>query len=88
MSIVAALPRRRFVLLALILAAVTAALVLAPPLPATSLVCNPANGQCPGTYVIYYNNAQHDKVVGECSCGECTGEMTDFSSGHSICCGC
>lgn len=88
MSRIASLGSWRTVLLVLALALTGAALILAPSHPAAALVCNPNLGQCYGTKVTYYNNAKHGTKVGECECGNCTGEETDYYISIPQCCPC
>jgi hypothetical protein len=88
MSRIASSGSRRIALLVLVLALTGAALILVPPPPAAALVCNPNLGLCNGTDVTYYNNAKHGKVVGQCDCGNCTGEETDFFISIEHCCPC
>ncbi len=73
--------------LLLILVAVIAALVLLPAAPAA------ASSQCPSrsclvTGAIYFNDANHDQEVGQCSCQHCTGEQTAYWQSVPACCPC
>jgi hypothetical protein len=88
MSRIASLGSWRTVLLVLAFALTGAALFLAPSHPAAALVCNPNLGLCLGTDVTYYNNANHGKKVGECDCGNCTGEETAYFISLPKCCPC
>jgi hypothetical protein len=88
MSRIASMGGRRSALLVLVLALAGAALFLASPRPAAALVCNPNLGMCYGTNITYYNNAKLGKKVGECDCGNCTGEETDYFISLPACCPC
>lgn len=88
MSRIASRGSRRIALLILALALTGAALFFAPPRQAEALVCNPNLGLCNGTNVTYYNDAKHSKKVGECDCGNCSGEETDFFISIPTCCSC
>lgn len=74
---VTAILRRRVVLLALVMGALTALLLLAPPRPAAASIC-PSG--CYALYNVIYYNDKGDQV-GECvdSCDgyDCTGKTTD-----------
>jgi hypothetical protein len=88
MSRLASLSSRRIVLLALVLAALTSILSLMSPAPAAALICNPNNGSCLEYETIYYSGPEHKKQVGECSCGNCTGEETAYYITLPQCCPC
>jgi hypothetical protein len=87
MSRLASLSCRRTVLLALVVAAVMATLYLVSPTPpAAALTCMP--GFCEQAATTYYSGPDHNKVVGACACGSCSGEKTDFFTEHFVCCLC
>ena len=86
MSRFRSLPRRRTAFLALAVVAVVAALLLASARHAAALVC--PQGWYHSVNVIYYNDADHDKQVGEyygCS-GDLVGQSTDHYIDIQICC--
>jgi hypothetical protein len=88
MSRLASLSSHRITLLALVLAALTATLSLMSPAPAAALICNPNLGSCLEYRTIYYSGPEHKKQVGECDCGNCTGQETDYFITLPQCCPC
>lgn len=80
MSQPAATLSRRATLLAFTLAVVLSILFLLPPRPAAAFICEDGY---PSYVILYYNNAQHTTVVGNCirSCTQvtCSGQQTIYS---------
>jgi hypothetical protein len=81
MSHLQALARRRTVLLAVLICAVTATLFLVPSPPAEAYICG---GQPNEIFTItYYSDASHTQSVGMCvqfcdAPDRCTGQITNY----------
>jgi hypothetical protein len=79
--------RRRTALFALGMVLTLGALLLPAPLPAAAAItCGQECYQSNST--IYYNNAKHSKIVGQCfACGVgCNGETSQYFVNVPACC--